>query len=53
MFEEALTDLFARAASGEIRVVVGPTYALSEARQAQMDLAGRRTSGKVTLDVTR
>ena len=53
MFEEALTDLFARAASGELRVVAGPTYALSDAKQAQIDLAGRKTSGKVTLDVTR
>ena len=53
MWEEALTDLFARAARGEIRVVAGPTYGLSEARQAQEDLAGRRTSGKVTLDVSR
>jgi NADPH2:quinone reductase len=53
MFEEALTDLFARAASGTIRVVEGPTYALSDARQAQIDLAGRKTSGKVTLDVSR
>ena len=53
MFEEALTDLFARAARGDLRVVEGPTYALSDARQAQIDLAGRKTSGKVTLDVTR
>jgi NADPH2:quinone reductase len=53
MFEEALTDLFARAASGEIRVVEGPVYALSDAKQAQIDLAGRKTSGKVTLDVAR
>ncbi|HEX2104187.1 MAG TPA: NADPH:quinone oxidoreductase family protein [Solirubrobacteraceae bacterium] len=53
MFEQALTDLFARAASGELRVVAGPTYPLSEARQAQIDLAERRTTGKVTLDVTR
>jgi NADPH2:quinone reductase len=53
MFEEALTDLFARAADGSVRVVTGPTYALSDAKQAQIDLAGRKTSGKVTLDVTK
>jgi NADPH2:quinone reductase len=53
MWDEALTDLFARAANGEIRAVEGPVYALSEARRAQEDVAGRRTSGKVTLDVTR
>jgi NADPH:quinone reductase len=53
MFEEALTDLFARAAAGSLRVVTGPVYALSDAKQAQIDLAERRTSGKVTLDVSR
>ena len=53
MFEEALRDLFDRAAREELRVVVGPTYALSDARQAQIDLAGRKTSGKVTLDPSR
>jgi NADPH2:quinone reductase len=53
MFSEALADLFARAARGELRVVPGPVYPLSEARRAQEDLAGRRTTGKVTLDVTR
>ena len=52
MFEEALNDVFARAARGELRVVEGPTYPLSEAAQAQIDIAERRTSGKVTLDVT-
>jgi NADPH:quinone reductase len=52
MWDEALTDLFARAARGELEVVAGPTYPLSDARRAQEDLAGRRTSGKVTLDVT-
>ena len=53
LFGEALADVFARAASGELRVVEGPVYGLSEARRAQEDLVGRRTSGKVTLDVSR
>jgi NADPH2:quinone reductase len=53
MFGEALADVFARAASGELRVVAGPVYGLTEARRAQEDLVGRRTSGKVTLDVSR
>ncbi|HEX8086331.1 MAG TPA: NADPH:quinone oxidoreductase family protein [Solirubrobacteraceae bacterium] len=53
MWDAALTDLFARAASGELRVVVGETYPLSEARRAQEDLAGRHTSGKLTLDPSR
>jgi NADPH2:quinone reductase len=47
---EALADLFARAARGELRVVVGGNYPLSEARRAQEDLVGRRTSGKLLLD---
>jgi NADPH2:quinone reductase len=50
LFAEGLQDLYARAAAGEIRVVVGRTYGLSEARQAQEDLAARRTSGKLLLD---
>lgn len=50
MLEAALADLFARAASGELRVVVGATYPLGEAAQAQIDLAARRTTGKLLLD---
>jgi NADPH:quinone reductase len=50
MVDEALADLFARAERGELRAVVGATYPLSQARQAQIDLAERRTTGKVVLD---
>jgi NADPH:quinone reductase len=50
MVDEALADLFARAQAGELRAVVGATYPLSQARQAQIDLAERRTTGKVLLD---
>jgi NADPH:quinone reductase len=50
MIDEALADLCDRAARGELRAVVGATYPLSEARQAQIDLAERRTTGKVLLD---
>ena len=46
----ALSDLFERAAGGELRVVVGATYPLAEAARAQADLQGRRTTGKVLLD---
>jgi NADPH2:quinone reductase len=53
MYREALEDCFARARRGELRVVVGETYALSDARRAQEDLAGRRTSGKLLLDPSR
>jgi NADPH:quinone reductase len=50
MFEEALDDLFARVAAGELRVVVGHTYPLTEAAQAHIDLRERRTAGKLLLD---
>jgi NADPH2:quinone reductase len=50
MIDEALRDLYERAGRGELRAVVGATYPLSDARQAQIDLAERRTTGKVLLD---
>jgi NADPH:quinone reductase len=53
MIDEALADLFARASRGELRAVVGATYALSDAAQAQVDLAERRTTGKLLLDPAR
>ncbi len=52
MVDEALADLFARVARGELRAVAGPAYPLAEAAQAQRDLAERRTTGKLTLDPT-
>ena len=52
MVDEALADLFARVARGELRAVTGPAYPLAEAAQAQRDLAERRTTGKLTLDPT-
>jgi NADPH:quinone reductase len=45
-----LAELFGLAARGEVRAVVGGTYALGEARRAQEDLAARRTTGKLVLD---
>ena len=51
--EEPLAELFALAARGEIRAVVGATYGLSEARRAQEDLSSRRTRGKLLLDPSR
>jgi NADPH2:quinone reductase len=50
MIDEALADLFARVARGELRAVAGPAYPLADAARAQRDLAERRTTGKVTLD---
>jgi NADPH:quinone reductase len=50
MFEGALAELFGRVAAGELRAIVGRTYPLEEAAQAQIDLRARRTSGKLLLD---
>jgi len=50
MAEEALADLFARVARGELRINVGMTYALDQAAEAQVALAERRTTGKLLLD---
>ena len=50
MAEDALADLFTRARGGELRAVAGATYPLTRAAQAQIDLAERRTTGKLLLD---
>jgi NADPH2:quinone reductase len=46
-------DLHDAIAAGELEVIVGEVYPLSEARRAHEDLAGRRTSGKLLLDPSR
>jgi len=51
MIDEALAELLGYVAAGELRVVTGPAYPLEQAAQAQTDLAARRTTGKVTLDM--
>jgi NADPH2:quinone reductase len=51
MMREPLRDLFARAARGELRPQLGAVYPLSEVRRAHEDLVGRRTTGKLILDV--
>jgi NADPH2:quinone reductase len=50
MVAEPLADLFARTAAGELRVVEGAVYPLSDARRAHEDLRARRTTGKLVLD---
>jgi NADPH2:quinone reductase len=50
MFAEGLEDLFARAARGQLRAVIGATYPLEQAAQAHLDLRERRTTGKLLLD---
>ena len=46
----AIGDLLAAVASGELEVVMGGVYPLSEARTAHEELAARRTEGKLLLD---
>jgi NADPH2:quinone reductase len=53
LIEAPLRELFERVAAGELRVVAGTAYPLSEVRRAHEDLQARRTSGKLTLDPTR
>ncbi len=43
-------ELFGSLASGELRLVIGRTYPLERAAEAQIDLAERRTQGKLLLD---
>jgi NADPH:quinone reductase len=50
MFTDALSELFRRAARGELRTVVGGTYPLGQAAQAHIDLRERRTTGKLLID---
>jgi NADPH2:quinone reductase len=50
MVDEPLAELFALTASGELRPLVGDTYALADVGRAHSDLAGRRTTGKLLLD---
>jgi NADPH:quinone reductase len=50
MVADALADLFARAARGELRTIIGGTYPLEQAAQAHIDLRDRRTTGKLLLD---
>jgi NADPH:quinone reductase len=45
-----LTELGELVASGDLRVVEGECYPMSEVRRAHEDLAARRTSGKLVLD---
>jgi NADPH:quinone reductase len=50
MVEEPLAELFGWAAAGELRAAFGATYPLADAARAQVDLAERRTTGKLLLE---
>jgi NADPH2:quinone reductase len=47
---EALGELLGAAASGELEVVIGGVYPLSDVGRAHEDLVARRTTGKLVLD---
>ena len=47
--ERRAADLFSWVASGELKVRIGHTYPLAEARQAHVNLQARQTTGKVLL----
>jgi NADPH2:quinone reductase len=52
MLAQAIGDLFERVRAGTLQVQLGGTYPLERASQAHADLAARRTTGKLVLDVT-
>jgi NADPH:quinone reductase len=47
-----IVELFGAVASGDLEVVIGGVYPLSEARRAHEEMAARQTSGKLLLDPT-
>src|SRR2546423_14770500 len=53
LLREGIGELFAAAAAGELRAVIGGTYPLSEAVCAHQEIAARGTQGKLLLDPSR
>jgi NADPH:quinone reductase len=53
LVDAPLRELFEQVAAGELRIVEGATYPLSEASRAHADLQARRTTGKLLLDPAR
>jgi NADPH2:quinone reductase len=50
LFREPVQELLALVAAGDLRAVVGGSYALGDARTAHEDMLARRTVGKLVLD---
>jgi NADPH:quinone reductase len=50
LIQSMTADLLEAVASGELEIVIGNTYPLSEAAQAHKDIQERRTTGKLLLD---
>jgi NADPH2:quinone reductase len=53
LVRRGIGELLEAAAAGDIEVVVGDVYPLSEASRAHEDIQARRTSGKLLLDPSR
>jgi len=53
MLDEAMTDLLALTAAGDLRPVVGGRYPMTAVREAHQDLLSRRSTGKLVLDPSR
>jgi NADPH:quinone reductase len=53
LVREGIADLLGAVAAGELEVVVGGVYGLSEAGQAHRDIQARETQGKLLLDPSR
>jgi len=48
-----IADLLGAVGAGELQVIIGGTYPLSEVQRAHEELAARRTTGKLLLDPSR
>jgi NADPH2:quinone reductase len=53
LLREGIGELLGAVASGELEIVIGDTYPLSEAARAHEDIQARRTHGKLLLDPSR
>ncbi|MBI4898198.1 MAG: zinc-binding dehydrogenase [Actinobacteria bacterium] len=51
MLDEAVNGLFDLITAGDLRMIVGGSYPLAEARRAHEDIRGRGTTGKLVLTV--
>jgi NADPH2:quinone reductase len=53
LLRDGIADLLGAVAAGDLEVVIGHVYGLSEAAQAHEDMQARRTQGKLLIDPTR
>jgi NADPH2:quinone reductase len=53
MVHEPMAEMLELVAAGDLRPIVGETYALADAKLAHEDLRSRRSTGKLVLDPTK